>query len=468
MSGLTRRALAGVVLAARRLLERAARVPAHAGAGNPAHRHLFRESAVRVRVERPEDRLRGRSHERDRPSPRAHARVRRHAVGDDPAADAGRPVRRHRGRHHHHAGARAVAGLVDALHDHDAQHRGRPPRSPQIRSIADLRSASVGVQAATTDYDIAVRMQQKGQIGSVKVYSFDRIQDAMVDLAAGRITAVMKVYPVAAWLARQTADLGIVAAGARRPAAARHRLRQGQSRPARRGQSGARRHEARRHLRPAGAKVGRALTERRMKPWGGIASMKRKAGLFLLAVMVAVSLGATIVASLAMYRLVSGQAGRRDPQDRGQPLRPLRRLRGPCCAASTRGSRPTWRRCCRRSRRTSSASAASPADLSVDRARRARPRSTASSTSTSSTARTRCSRPISPTDMNLVFPKGEFTRFPRFGVRRRQGHERRHRPVRRSRARSGPTATSAPREKTTSSRSRPTSAPASPTATSAG
>jgi len=35
--------------------------------------------------------------------------------------------------------------------------------------------------------------------------------------------------------------------------------------------------------------------------------MKRKLGLFLLAVMVAVSLGATIVASLAMYRLVSDQ-----------------------------------------------------------------------------------------------------------------------------------------------------------------
>ena len=84
-------------------------------------------------------------------------------------------------------------------------------RSPQIRGIADLRSASVGVQVATTDYDIAVRMQQKGQIGSVKVYPFDRIQDAMVDLAAGRITAVMKVYPVAAWLARQRANLGIVA-----------------------------------------------------------------------------------------------------------------------------------------------------------------------------------------------------------------------------------------------------------------
>ena len=84
-------------------------------------------------------------------------------------------------------------------------------RSPQIRGIADLRAASVGVQAATTDYDVAVRMRQNGQIGSVKVYPFDRIQDAMVDLAAGRITAVMKVYPVAAWLARQTPDLGIVA-----------------------------------------------------------------------------------------------------------------------------------------------------------------------------------------------------------------------------------------------------------------
>jgi len=33
--------------------------------------------------------------------------------------------------------------------------------------------------------------------------------------------------------------------------------------------------------------------------------MKRKAGLFLFAVMLAVSVGATVVASLAMYRLVS-------------------------------------------------------------------------------------------------------------------------------------------------------------------
>jgi ABC-type amino acid transport substrate-binding protein len=84
-------------------------------------------------------------------------------------------------------------------------------RSPRLRGIADFRNASVGVQAATTDYDVAVRMQQRGQIGSIKVYPFARIQDAMADLAAGRITAVMKVYPVAAWLARQTPGLLIAA-----------------------------------------------------------------------------------------------------------------------------------------------------------------------------------------------------------------------------------------------------------------
>jgi ABC-type amino acid transport substrate-binding protein len=84
-------------------------------------------------------------------------------------------------------------------------------KTPQIRSLADLKDAEVGVQAATTDYDVAIAMQRRGQIGKVKVYPFDRIADAITDLAAGRITAVMKVYPVAAWLTRQTPGLRIVA-----------------------------------------------------------------------------------------------------------------------------------------------------------------------------------------------------------------------------------------------------------------
>ena len=37
-------------------------------------------------------------------------------------------------------------------------------RTPKIRSLSDLRDAVVGVQAATTDYDVALRMQKAGQI----------------------------------------------------------------------------------------------------------------------------------------------------------------------------------------------------------------------------------------------------------------------------------------------------------------
>ena len=84
-------------------------------------------------------------------------------------------------------------------------------KSPDIRSAADLRTATVGLQAATTDYDVAIQMQKRGEIAAIKVYPFDRIADAMVDLAAGRITAVMKVAPVALWLARQTPNLRVVA-----------------------------------------------------------------------------------------------------------------------------------------------------------------------------------------------------------------------------------------------------------------
>jgi ABC-type amino acid transport substrate-binding protein len=84
-------------------------------------------------------------------------------------------------------------------------------KSPDLKGAADLRTAIVGLQAATTDYDVALQMQKRGEIGGIKVYPFDRIEEAMVDLAAGRITAVMKVAPVAAWLAQKTPSLRVVA-----------------------------------------------------------------------------------------------------------------------------------------------------------------------------------------------------------------------------------------------------------------
>jgi len=84
-------------------------------------------------------------------------------------------------------------------------------RSPQLRSFTDFRQATIGVQAATTDYDIAKTMLTRGEIGGIKVYAFANIGDAMVDLAAGRLDAVMKVHPVAAWLASRTPGLKIAA-----------------------------------------------------------------------------------------------------------------------------------------------------------------------------------------------------------------------------------------------------------------
>jgi ABC-type amino acid transport substrate-binding protein len=84
-------------------------------------------------------------------------------------------------------------------------------KTPAIRSITGLKDASVGVQAATTDYDAAIAMQKRGEIRSVKVYPFNRIAEAMADLEAGKITAVMKVAPVAAWLAAMRSNLRIVA-----------------------------------------------------------------------------------------------------------------------------------------------------------------------------------------------------------------------------------------------------------------
>ena len=84
-------------------------------------------------------------------------------------------------------------------------------KTPAIQSLADMKGALVGVQAATTDYDVALVMQRRGEIGNIKVYPFDRIKEAMTDLDAGRITAVMKVAPVAAWLAAKSPDLLIVA-----------------------------------------------------------------------------------------------------------------------------------------------------------------------------------------------------------------------------------------------------------------
>lgn len=90
-------------------------------------------------------------------------------------------------------------------------------QSPKIRSINDLRNQIVGVQAKTTDYDIALQMWHQKKIKDIKVYPFANFREAISDLLAGKIGAVMKVYPVATYYTQLYPQLYILAEVANDP-----------------------------------------------------------------------------------------------------------------------------------------------------------------------------------------------------------------------------------------------------------
>jgi ABC-type amino acid transport substrate-binding protein len=100
--------------------------------------------------------------------------------------------------------------MVRSLHDEDAE--------PHRERRADAGEGACGTEdrvgrRAGGDHGLRRRGRdaEKSEIGSVKVYPFDRIGEATADLEAGRSTAVMKVAPVAAWFVRQRPGLRVVA-----------------------------------------------------------------------------------------------------------------------------------------------------------------------------------------------------------------------------------------------------------------
>lgn len=84
-------------------------------------------------------------------------------------------------------------------------------KTPQVKNITDLHDQSIGVQKATTDYDIAVIMQKKGTVKTVKVYPFAHFNFAIDDLIAGKVGSVMKVFPVAYYYVQIHPELKILA-----------------------------------------------------------------------------------------------------------------------------------------------------------------------------------------------------------------------------------------------------------------
>ena len=187
--------------------------------------------------------------------------------------------------------------------------------------------------------------------------------------------------------------------------------------------------------------------------------MKRKVGLFLLAVMVAVSLGAIIVTSLAMYRLASQryaeeirkiEASLSDRfavfqamlSDQHERITSHMEKVLPAIAQELETTGPGARRSV--DRRADGAGAPAYGVQHIYFINRSHV----------------VFQTNLPGDMNLAFPKGPFTEFldSVFGASRvmSDGID-----LSRSPERSRPTATSGPRGKTTSSRPRPTSAAAS-------
>jgi ABC-type amino acid transport substrate-binding protein len=83
-------------------------------------------------------------------------------------------------------------------------------RTPQIKSVADLRGQVVGIQAGNTSDIVARRLLAEGAIRDIRYYPYHGILTALDDLSAGRIGAFIKLFPVATWLVKDRRDLAVV------------------------------------------------------------------------------------------------------------------------------------------------------------------------------------------------------------------------------------------------------------------
>jgi polar amino acid transport system substrate-binding protein len=86
-------------------------------------------------------------------------------------------------------------------------------RTPNIRSIDDLKGTVVAVQRGNTSQPVVERLKAEGRIGDIRVYPYDGILAMLDDLEAGRIAAVMKLAPVMHWLTRDRPHLAVVEEG---------------------------------------------------------------------------------------------------------------------------------------------------------------------------------------------------------------------------------------------------------------
>jgi ABC-type amino acid transport substrate-binding protein len=83
-------------------------------------------------------------------------------------------------------------------------------RTPQLKSVADLRGQVVGIQAGNTSDIVARQLLAEGAIADIRYYPYHGILTALDDLSAGHIGAIIKLFPVLTWLVKGRRDLAVV------------------------------------------------------------------------------------------------------------------------------------------------------------------------------------------------------------------------------------------------------------------
>jgi ABC-type amino acid transport substrate-binding protein len=82
--------------------------------------------------------------------------------------------------------------------------------NPKIKTSDDLRGLVVGIQVGNTSDLVARRLLARGAIKNIEYYPYHGILTALDDLSAGRIGALIKLYPVISWLVKDRAELGVI------------------------------------------------------------------------------------------------------------------------------------------------------------------------------------------------------------------------------------------------------------------
>jgi polar amino acid transport system substrate-binding protein len=83
-------------------------------------------------------------------------------------------------------------------------------RTPDIKSVGDLRGQIVGIQTGNTSDIVARRLAAEGAIKAIKYYPYHGITDALDDLSAGHVGALIKLSPVLSWLVKDRPGLAVV------------------------------------------------------------------------------------------------------------------------------------------------------------------------------------------------------------------------------------------------------------------